>query len=183
VRWAGVVRSRTGSNTELFEVVRLVPTGQGDRTVVRIGELLTDEFLSYERDRGEREPAPLGPLYYCLWTQVAGACVIDERVLEVLNLESVAAFDPAVPERFAIDEDVAPLTELLRGLGARAQQGYRFRVRGVEPERIVQLRARQLTAPARRHQLLLELVELPYAVRGPRDGSARTGAPIDGSSE
>jgi hypothetical protein len=172
VRWAAVVRSRTGPDTEQFEIVRLLPTSQNEQSVVRIAEQLMDVFISYERDRGEREPAALGPLYYCLWTQVPGASVIDERVLEVLGLDTLAAFDPNEPERFAAEEDVAPLKELIRSPGARAQHGYRFQVRGVEPARIVQLRARQLPAPGRGHQLLLELAELPNATRGYREGAA-----------
>jgi two-component system CheB/CheR fusion protein len=168
VPWRGVVRRRRPDGGDMFELVYLVPTTSDDRSIIRISEPLTDEFVPYDRDRHSDEPEAVGPICYCLLSDSGLARVIDDRALVLLALAGEADFDPQHPQRFATAEDAEVLREMFRSPDRRALLGYRFAVRDPALARVVQVRILQMNQLGGGRQLLIELVELPAALRGYR---------------
>lgn len=173
-RWRGVVRSRRADGSDAFELVRLVPATANDLSIVRIGEPLVNDFIPYDRDRRQDEPGAIGPLLYCVWSAVNVHRVLDERLLELLDLESLALFDPTRADNFAVEEDVPVLRELVRAPDGRALFGFRFRVRGAGLPRTVQLRVRELAGVGEEQRVLLELAELANVPAGYRSRVAQS---------
>jgi two-component system CheB/CheR fusion protein len=168
VPWRGVARRRRPDGGDMFELVYLVPTTADDRSIIRISEALTEDFVPYDRDRQADEPETMGPLCYCLLSDSGLARVIDDRALELLELSSEADFDPQRPQRFAASEDADVLRDMFRSPDRRALHGYRFAVRDPALARVVQVRILQINQMSGGRQLLIELAELRAAVRGYR---------------
>jgi two-component system CheB/CheR fusion protein len=164
-RWRGVMRT-TVDGVDRFDLVRFVPATASDASVVRISEILDDRFVAYDRDRAPDEPTALGPVCYCLWTKMENQRVVDARVVDLLELASEREFDLADPHGFASAEDAVILRELVERPDSRGARGFCFPVLKAVPPRIVQIRIWPVPREHEPDRLLVEVAELPRAVRG-----------------
>ena len=164
-RWRGVMRTLIDGK-DRFELVRFVPATSNDASVVRISETLDDRFVPYDKDRAPGEPSALGPLCYCLWTNMENQRFVDARAAELLELASEDEFDLDAPERFADAEDARVLRELIEARDPTAERGYCFAVLKAMPTRLVQIRMWAMPSEREPDRVLIELAELPSATRG-----------------
>lgn len=162
MRWRGVMRS-TKAGKDQFDFVRFVPANTTDASVIRISETLDDQFVPYDKDRRPDEPTPLGPICYCLWTNIDNQRVVDTRAIELLELTAESEFDLGAPERFTPPEYAAVVREMIQSRDTRAARGYCFPVLNAAPARTVQIRIWPVPTEQDRDRLLIELAEVSRA--------------------